>query len=144
MKSIEILNKHKTCRTCLKLHSSSNELISIFETEKFVFPHDSNNVQFSEMLSNVSNHLVIISLHCILPFLTQFIFQYSVQLMTIYQKVSALHVWTLCVQHIASNFKVKHLTIHSLSNLDRDVQTLKLNIVVIFLTTKLNLKKQNK
>ena len=61
MKPSNLLNQHKICRTCLKLHESSNELISIFETEKFTFPSDSNSVMFSEMLSAFTNYSVIVS-----------------------------------------------------------------------------------
>ncbi|CAO1382820.1 unnamed protein product [Diamesa hyperborea] len=57
MKTSEVFSKRKTCRTCLKLHESSSELVSIFETEKFIVPPNTSSIKFSEMLSTISNHL---------------------------------------------------------------------------------------
>lgn len=47
----------KTCRTCVRVHESKNDLISIF-TEDQTMP--SRKLQFSVMLSAVANHPVCI------------------------------------------------------------------------------------
>lgn len=50
----------KTCRTCLKVHKSRRELISIFNEDNF----HHRNVKFSEMLTSVSNHRVSFMAPC--------------------------------------------------------------------------------
>lgn len=50
-------NLRKTCRTCLRVHGSRKELISIFEVDK---TSSTKSLKYSEMLTNITDLTVSI------------------------------------------------------------------------------------